>query len=95
MSKKKEILVTLLPGCVYLLLSYRYLPDRLGASLYHTAVHLLTVTPFVAGMTIFFVAIVNRMSGERLSWNAVARIYLTFGIVLEFFYGLYDYLSKT
>lgn len=78
---------------VYLLCSLRYYPGRLADSLVATLTQLLTVAPFSVGATILIAALFRKSTGERLPWGSVVRIFLTIGIVIEFFYGLHDYLG--
>lgn len=79
---------------VYLMCSLRYFPGRPGDSLVATLTQLLTVAPFSVGATILVAALFRKLTGERLPWSSVVRIFLTIGIVIEFFYGLHDYLGR-
>lgn len=78
---------------VYLLCVVRYFPGRLHDSLLATGAHLLTAAPVTVGATILAVSVLQRMGEGRLPWDRVLRVYLTFGIIVEFFFGLYFYLA--
>jgi hypothetical protein len=92
-AKNKEIIYLIILMAIYLLCVLRYFPDQPLSSLRATGIHLLDVAPYVIGLTIFTVSILNKISGERLRWDRIARIYLTLGLIIEFFYGLYNYLD--
>ncbi len=76
---------------VYLLFNFRYAPDSWIASVKATAMQLFTTAPFVAGLTILLVSVMQKMSGERLSWDRIARIYCTIGILIGFFFALSEF----
>ncbi len=92
-AKGKEILYLILLSVIYLFCILRYFPDQPMNSLRATGVHLLNVSPYVIGLTIVITSMLNKISGERLAWDRVIRIYLTLGLIVEFFYGLYNYLD--
>jgi len=94
MKKIREYLTLIFWVVVYLLCSYRYLEGRLFNSLVASLVHILSVAPFVIGLTIIIVVFLRNTSGERLPLDRTIRVYLTIGIITEFFYGLHDYLSS-
>lgn len=81
-------------AAVFLLLSFRYFPDRPAESFYATVKHLLSTIPFVFGLTLIGFSLFKKLTGEQLPWNRLLRIFLGFGIFVEFIYGMYDYLSK-
>lgn len=78
---------------VYLLCVARYFPGRVRESLVATGSHLLVAGPVTVGGTILVVSVLQRMSDGRLPWDRVFRIFLTFGIIFEFFFGIYHYLA--
>ncbi len=92
-TKGKEIIYFILLTAIYLACIFRYYPDQPLNSLQATGLHLLDVSPYVIGLTILIVSLFSKISKERLPWSNVARIYLTVGLVIEFFYGLYNYLD--
>jgi formate-dependent nitrite reductase membrane component NrfD len=79
---------------VYVLFHYRYVPADIGASLFHTLLHLLSVSPVVIGLTILVVTFLQRMHGARLPWDRIIRIYLTFGIIAGFLVALGEYWDR-
>ncbi|MCK5227976.1 MAG: inner-membrane translocator [Desulfobulbaceae bacterium] len=89
--KEKITLVVLI--VIYLLCSMRYFPGRSVDTLIETLKHILSVAPYNIGVTLLAVTVYRKLLGERLPWDRVARIFLTAGIVLEFFFGLYHYLG--
>lgn len=93
MGKTREILSLAALVAVYLLCSLRYFPDRPAESLLATLQELLTVAPFLLGGTLIARALFHRFSGEHLPWSRLLRIYLTLGLTVEFFLGLYHYLK--
>ena len=51
--------------------------------------HLLTMMSYSIGITIIIVSSIQKIYGERPPWNSIARIYLTVGLTINFFYYLY------
>jgi hypothetical protein len=93
MGKIRETLsLTALVG-VYLICSTRYYPGRPAESLLATLTELLTVAPFLLGGTLIANSLFHRFSGEQLPWSRLLRIYLTLGLTVEFFLGIYHYLK--
>ena len=78
---------------VYLLCSLRYFPGQPAATMANTALHLLTVAPFLIGTILIGSSFYRKTTGENISWPRIVRIYLTLGIIVEFFLGLYNYLK--
>ncbi len=78
---------------VYLLCSLRYFPGQPAATMINTALHLLTVAPFLIGTILIGASFYRKTTGEDISWPRMARIYLTLGIIAEFFLGIYNYLN--
>ena len=78
---------------VYLLCSLRYFPSQLTTTMINTGLHLLTVAPFLIGAILIGSSFYRKTTGENINWPRIARIYLTLGIIVEFFLGLYNYLS--
>jgi hypothetical protein len=93
MGKTRENLTLLLLALFYLLCSTRYFPGRPAESLLATARQVLTLAPFLVGGTLLARTLFHRLTGEYLGWSRLARIYLTLGLIGEFFLGLYHYLS--
>ena len=93
MAKTREILSLTVLTAVYLLCSTRYFPGRPADSVLATLTELLTVAPFLLGGTLIGRSLFHRLSGEQLPWSKLLRIYLTLGLTVEFFLGLYHYLK--
>jgi len=93
MKQLQEKAALLVMAAVYLLCVVRYFPGRLRESLAETGMHLLTAAPVAVGGTILIVSVLQRMGDGRLPWDRVLRIFLTLGIIFEFFFGLYHYLA--
>jgi hypothetical protein len=93
MGKTRENLTLLLLALFYLLFSTRYFPGRPADSLLATARQLLILAPFLIGATLLARVFFHRLTGEYLGWSRLARIYLTLGLIGEFFLGLYNYLA--
>jgi hypothetical protein len=89
----KEKISLLLLVVVYLLVTIRYFPDRPGDTLTATMRHLLESVPYIIALTIVTVSIMQKVVGAKLARNRIARIYLTFGLIAEFFFGIYHYAS--
>ena len=93
MKKLKEKLALSFMMVVYLLCVTRYFPGRLRDSVVATGSHLLVAAPVAIGGTILIVSVLQRMGDGRLPWDRVLRIFLTFGLIFELFFGLYHYLA--
>ncbi|MBW1791178.1 MAG: hypothetical protein JRJ14_02750 [Deltaproteobacteria bacterium] len=93
MKTKEKITLTLL-CLVYGLVSLRVFPGRLVDSTVATLNHLLSAVPITIGLTIFCVSILQKMVGVKLPYDRIARIYLAFGLIAEFFYAVIDYTSR-
>lgn len=93
MGKIRETLsLTALIG-IYLICSARYFPGRPAESLLATCTELLTVAPFLLGGTLIARTLFHRFSGELPRWPWLLRIYLTLGLIVEFFLGIYHYTA--
>lgn len=77
----------------YLLCVVRYIPGDLGMTLYHTVKSFLTLAPFAVALTIVMVTVMQKIVGEKLSWDRILRFYLWFAIIIEIFAGVYNYLA--
>lgn len=91
----KDLAVSSVLGGIYLLFAVRYYPGRPLDTLIATLEHLLVSLPFSFGCTLVIVSIVAKTTGSRPSGFFIFRLFLTIGIIVEFFYGLYHYLSGT
>jgi hypothetical protein len=93
MDKTRENTTLVLLLAFYLLCSVRYLPGHPAQSLLASVRQLLTLAPFLLGATLIARAFFHRCAGEYPGWSRLARIYLTLGVIGEFFLGLYNYLA--
>ncbi|MBC8316586.1 MAG: inner-membrane translocator [Desulfobulbaceae bacterium] len=92
--KTREKIILAVLCAIYLLVSLRYFPGRPVDTIIETLRHLLSSIPIAIGMTIISVSVLQKIVGEKLPYDRIARIYLTFGLIAEFFYALYDYTSR-
>lgn len=90
MKTKEKITLTLL-CIVYAVASLRYFPGSWADTIKTTGDHLLSAVPITIGLTVLTISILQKVVGEKLPHDRVARIYLFFGIITEFFYGLSNY----
>jgi hypothetical protein len=93
MSTKEKISLFLLIA-VYLLVTVRYFPNRPMETLAATMSHLLESVPYIIAATIVVVSVIQKVVGQKMPRNSIARIYLTFGLIAEFFFGIYHYLNQ-
>jgi len=93
MEKIGEKISLVIMTVVYLLCSLRYFPGQPAATITNTGLHLLTVAPFLVGAILIFSSFYRKTTGETIAWQKMARIYLTLGIIVEFFLGLRHYLE--
>jgi len=93
MSTKEKVSLFLLI-LVYMLVTVRYFPNRPMDTLAATVSHLLESVPYIIAVTIVVVSVMQKVVGEKLPKNRIARIYLTFGLIAEFFFGMYHYLNQ-
>ena len=93
MAKYKDPFILAILFVVYLLCGIRYFPEQPQKTLYNTALHLLTIAPFIIGSLLIINSLIKRAAGEKLSVVKIARIYLAIGITIEFFLGIYNYLK--
>lgn len=94
-NKSRETLTLIILTVIYLLCIVRYFPGRPMDTLMETLSHFLSVGFYGMGLTLVLVSFLKRISGERLPWDRVARLYLTFGLFIEFFCGMYNYFEMT
>ncbi|MFO7606482.1 MAG: hypothetical protein R6W72_09310 [Desulfurivibrionaceae bacterium] len=93
MKKLGEKISLAILTLAYLLSSLRYFPGRPRATLVETAIHLLTVAPFLVGAILIYNSFHRRRSGTRAPLSIMLRIGLSLGIIIEFLAGLYHYLN--
>jgi hypothetical protein len=90
----REKLGLVLLACLYLLTSVRFFPGRPLHSLLETLTHILSVAPINLGVSLILVALLQRILGERLPWQGMARIFFTVAILLELVLGLSHYYGQ-
>lgn len=91
-TKEKIVLSTLV--CLYLLMTISFIPGSLSGTINATIKHLMVTLPYSIGMTILAVSIIQKVVGEKLLLDRVARIYLMIGLFSEIIYAIYDYTTK-
>ena len=89
--KEKVSLVVLV--VVYFVLSFRYFPGDFVKTGIETLIEIFSVAPLAGGATILVVSFLQRTSGEKVPWDRSLRLYLTVGVMAEFVFGVYHYLS--
>ncbi len=89
--KEKVSLVVLV--AVYIVLSFRYFPGNFPKTAVETLIEVLSMAPLAGGATILVVSFLQRTSGEKIPWDRSLRLYLTVGVMAEFVFGVYHYLS--
>ena len=94
MGRAKEATVLVVLATLYLLMSIHYFPGNAVKTLIETGIHLLSMLPFTAGLTLLFISLFRRFSGSSMSFAKGTRVFLTIGIIVEFLYGIYAYLEK-
>ncbi len=91
--KLKEYLSYFLLVAVYLLCSMRYFPGSWLDTSLETITHIASMGPYTLGATIITVSILHKMSGERLPWKSIIRIFLAISIFLELFLGIGNHID--
>jgi hypothetical protein len=62
-----------------------------GSILAGTVQQLLTTAPYCIGFTFVLVALLRYLhKGQRPPWDRILRIYLTLGIIIGFYFNLYN-----
>nr|MBF0223385.1 hypothetical protein [Desulfobulbaceae bacterium] len=93
MKKLKEKASMAILILVYLLLSFRYFPGNFLKTGVETLLEIFSVAPLAGGATLLLVTFLQRTSGEKVPWDRSLRLYLTVGVMAEFVFGVYHYLS--
>jgi len=77
----------------YLLFNLRYSPD-VAIMVKETLLQIGKTLPYVGGFTYILAYFIQRISGGTWpSWEAIFRIFFTFGIIIGFFFALYEYAA--
>jgi hypothetical protein len=78
---------------MYLFCSFRYFPGRRLDTLLQTAGHIASIGPYTLGATLVIASVLHKMSGERLPWKSIIRIFLAVSIMLELVLGIANYVD--
>lgn len=92
--KTKEKISLLLLTSLYLLMTISFVPGSVVGTLNATLGHLMVTLPYTIGLTIIAVSLVQKIVGQKLLPDRIARIYLTIGLLAEFFYAIYHYAEQ-
>ena len=92
--KTKEKISLLLLTSLYLLMTISFVPGSVTGTLNATLGHLMVTLPYTIGLTIIAVSLVQKIVGQKLLPDRIARIYLTIGLLAEFFYAIYHYAEQ-
>ncbi len=93
MNSYKEKFAFYFTGFFYLLFNLRYSPD-VGIMARETLLQIGRTLPYVGGLTYLLAYFLQRISGGTWpSWEAIFRIFFTFGIIIGFFFSLYEYAA--
>lgn len=91
--RTKDKLTLLLLGLLYLVVTIRYFPGRPAKTCGATLLHWGESVPIMIGLTILAVSVIKKVAGASPPPDRIARIYLTFALIGELFYGIYHYVS--
>mgnify|MGYP000898989737 CR=1 FL=1 len=91
MGNGKKNFTLVASAVLYLLFNLRLSSDPMK-SLQATLWQLLQTVPYVIGIVIIIVALLQYMAGgDKLPWDRRFRLFFAVGIVVGFFYGIYEY----
>ena len=91
MQSVKEKVSFYLTAAVYLLFNLRPAAD-LTQTVLSTLWQILQTAPFVAGITLFVVALLQYMAdGEKVPWERRLRLFFTIGIFAGLVYAIIEY----
>jgi hypothetical protein len=94
MKEINNIVSLLLLAGVYLLCSMRYFPGNAMKTALETALQIVTIAPLPGGATLVLVSFLQRSAGQKMPWDRMVRIYLTLGVMVEFLFGVHNYLGQ-
>lgn len=82
-------------AAAYLLFNLRPSAD-LWITTRSTLYQIAVTAPYVAGVTIFIVAILQYMAdGRKVPWDRRLRLFFTIGIITGFVYAIFEYTGQT
>jgi len=91
MQSVKEKVSLYLTAAVYLLFNLRPAAE-LTVTVQSTLWQILQTAPFVAGITLFVVALLQYMTdGEKVPWERRVRLFFTIGILAGLVYAIIEY----
>lgn len=94
MSTTKEKVTFYLSAALYLLFNLRLGDDPL-ATARATGWQILHTAPYVAGFTVFIVALFQYAAGgQKMPWDRRLRIFFALGIISGLIYGIYEYAGQ-
>jgi len=94
MSEIKEKITFYLSAALYLLFNLRLGNDVVGTAK-ATGWQILSTAPYVAGFTVFIVALLQYAAGnKRMPWERRLRIFFALGILAGLVYGIYEYAGQ-
>jgi len=94
MSELKEKITFYLSAVLYLLFNLRPAHDLL-TTVKATGWQILSTAPYVAGFTVFIVALIQYAAGGRkMPWERRLRIFFALGILAGLFYAIYEYAGQ-
>ncbi len=94
MSELKEKITFYLSAALYLLFNLRPGNDLLTTAK-ATGWQILSTAPYVAGFTVFIVALIQYAAGgKKMPWERRLRIFFALGILAGLFYAIYEYAGQ-
>lgn len=95
MSEVKEKITFYVSAALYLLFNLRPVAGDLAATLKATGLQILYTAPYVAGFTVFIVALLQYAAGNRkMPWDRRLRIFFALGIMTGLVYAIYEYAGQ-
>lgn len=95
MSEVREKITFYVSAALYLLFNLRPVVGDLAATLKATGLQILYTAPYVAGFTVFIVALLQYASGNRkMPWDRRLRIFFALGIMTGLVYAIYEYAGQ-
>lgn len=95
MSELKEKVTFYLSAALYLLFNLRPVAGDLLATMRATGLQILYTAPYVAGFTVFIVALLQYAAGnKKMPWDRRLRIFFALGIMSGLVYAIYEYAGQ-
>ena len=94
MSEVREKVTFILSALFYLLFNLR-LGEGVAGTATATGWQILHTAPYVAGFTVFIVAMIQYAAGNRkMPWERRLRLFFALGILAGLVYGIYEYAGQ-